>query len=331
MKSRPSIALFNRASHCLNIALVSAIIIQIVLYINRTVDNSYSNSGLAVEEILYLTSLVLLIGVVCSRYIYNVRLIRQAEAGKEQLDAMISMFSGVKHKLNNDMQVVLGNAELAEILVHAGGDVFKPVQNITAAANHAVERIEQLSVFGSTGCPNPALVDLNAMFRQTMAKMAEELPPLVTLRLELEHLSSRVVVDRCLLSLSLSHLIRLSVSDMRHGGEIVIRTSDYHDKGDGVETTVVARIYIVRTLSQSSESDDKASAVKDDEKIQMSKNVELRQSGLNTIKALVERSGVESVKLTRAGDESLFTMRFATDMQTDTVQDDLLVSHLYSL
>lgn len=331
MKSSYRFILAHRwAAHYLNIALVAAVFIQIGLYVSQSGDDYVFNSGPGIEKNLYLASLLLLIGVIISRYIYHTKQIRRSEAGREQLDAMLSMFSGVKHKLNNDMQVVLGNAELAEILVKAGGDAYKPVQNITAAANQAVERIEQLSVFGSTGRPNLTSVDLNAMFRQCMAKMAEELPPIVTLRLELEPLCDRVVVDRYLLSLSLSHLIRVSASSMRHGGEVVIRTSDNYDRCDGVGGTVIARVYIVRALSYSEDSEHRHEWADDSD--EMSKaDIDICQNGLLTIKALVERSGVKSVELTRAGDESLFTMRLATDMQSETDKNQLQLSRNFTL
>ncbi|MFK7861226.1 MAG: hypothetical protein AB8B64_20595 [Granulosicoccus sp.] len=330
MKNVGSVAISNRASRYLNIALAAAVAIQVCLYVNQTGGGQFFKLDPLVEDGFYLVSLFLLIGVVFTRYIYHTKLARKAEAGKDQAAAMTSMFSGVKHKLNNDMQVVLGNAELAEILVNNGGDLAKPVHNITAAANDAVERIEQLSVFGSTGFATLKPVDLNAMFRESMAKLNEELPSIVTLRLELDHLSAQVVADRHLLSLSLTHLIRLAVVSMRHGGEIVIRTSEFDGRKTGDSAAIAARVYIVRTLGQSREVEHVASPYVSRMRNLESDDIEQFQNGLKTTKALVERSGVKNVSLSRSGDESLFSMQFVTEMQSNPLKKDILVTQLYS-
>ncbi|MFK7994692.1 MAG: hypothetical protein AB8B87_11185 [Granulosicoccus sp.] len=315
---------------CLNIALVGVIAIQIALYMNRWGDEQLFSISIELEENLYLISLFVLIGVACSRFIYHGRLARQAKSGREQLDAMISMFHGVKHKLNNDMQVVLGNAELAEILVSAGGNVARPVHNITSAANDAVDRIEQLSVFGSSGFANPVPVDLNAMLRESMARLFEELPPKVTLQLELDHLANRVMADRYLLCLSLTHLIRLAVLSMQHGGEIIVRTSEGDSRGVDVLRSVVARVYIVRARSQSDDVEVGTSGNTDAGKYPLKEAVDEFQDGLETTKALVERSGVSNVSLSRVGDESLLTMLFTTEIPASVAKDDLRVSQLYN-
>jgi len=330
MKQRVNSTDVNKSSLYLNIALAAAVFIQICLYINRRGFDSLDGMSLPIEEGCYLISLLLLIGVVCTRFFFHARLRRQAEAGRDQLEALISMFRVVKHKLNNDMQVVLGNAELAQNLLAVGGNLAKPVNNITAAANDAVERIEHLSVFGSNGYANPTPVDLNSMFRENMAKLAEELPRDVSLRLELDQLSSRVVADRSLLTLSLTHLIRLAVTSMRHGGEIVIRTVDCNSRASRAQHPVVARIYIVKDASVSRERGASLSIEGEHISHVVGKEIDEFHNGLKISKALVERSGVQSVCLTHSGNESLFTMHFATELRSEHGQDSSLVPELYS-
>lgn len=313
-KLTPSMSL-HRLGLCLNVVLAFAVIAQATLYLNNVQNERLFTLEPSVENRLHAVSLVLLLAAVLLRHVYQVNCGRRSEAGREQLEAMIAMFSSVKHKLNNDMQVVLGNAELAEILVNSGGDAHKPVSNITNAANVAVERIEQLSVFGSTGYTNPRPIDLNAMLRESMAGLIEELPSIVTLRMELGQLSCRAVADQHLLSLSLSHLVKQAASSMRHGGEVVVRTFDARVSDQGRDGAVNAEIYLVRALTQPDDA--------------VATDIARLEGSLAMTKALVERSGVTRVRLSRTGDESLFAMRFASELKADGVRDDIVVSELY--
>ncbi|MFK8082914.1 MAG: hypothetical protein AB8B97_21750 [Granulosicoccus sp.] len=321
----------HRSARYLNIALAITVTIQIGLYLNRTGGQDFLNLGPVVVEVLYLVSLLLLVVVVFYRYILSSRITRQAELVQDQTDAMINMFTGVKHQLNNDMQVVLGNAELAEILVQNGGDLDRPVHNISAAATNAVQRIEQLSVFGSTGNTVTRPVDLNAMFRESMAKLADELPADVSLRMDLEHLSTQVEANRYLLSLSLVHLVRLAATSMRYGGQIVIQTSEYGELDQEASTPIVARMHIVRAASERTDKMElKPSMYGSGSNNLLSEDIDQFQRALRTTKALVERSGARDVNLSRRGDESLFSMGFAIETQSKPLPASLVVSQSFS-
>ncbi len=321
----------HRLGYWLNAILVCAVTVQLALYGNQLHDGRLLVNVPIIADTLYPLSLMLLIGFVIVRYIYHIKLTRRAEAGREQLEAMNGMFSTVKHKLNNDMQVVLGNAELAEILANTGGDTQKPVRNITEAANAAVGRIEQLSVFGSTDNPNPKPIDLNAILRESMARLVEELPSIVTLRMELGQLSSRAVADNHLLSLSLTYLVSQAASSMRHGGEIVVRTFEGRLNECGDTSAVNAEIYIVHALTDRSTHSDSPSVSADAANDFLSVDSAGLVGCLSMTKALVERSGVTRVILARTGGESLFAMRFSSEVRADAVLDDPVVSRLYSL
>lgn len=254
---------------------------------------------------------MLLLVIFAIRYFYRLSVTRQAELRQQHLDAMISMFSSVRHMLNNDMQVVLGNAELAEIVADSGGDARKPVKNITLAANDAIERIEQLSAFNATGQVAWKAVDLSATLRESMAKLSADLPPIVNLRLELDTLSSRVIADRYLLCLSLSHLIRQAANSMRHGGEIVVRACEENGRGDrqSASLTVRIEILVVRALSlanakSANHSLDAAGSCNDRDHL---------ENGFDTTKALMERSGAGHVKFSTVADEALLSMTFSSE------------------
>lgn len=307
-------------------ALATVVVFQFGLFLVCLISERFFSVNPVWDAGLHMASVIVLAGIAWVYKLHQTQLNRRAESNQEQLDAMLNMLGIVKHKLNNDMQVVLGNAELAEILINAGGDAAKPVHNISDAANDAIERIEQLTVIGSTRSTSPKPIDLNATLRESMARLAAEMPSTVNLRLELGALSSRVMADRYLLSLSLSHLIRQAAASMRHGGEIVVSTgeNDNRSRSDGV-TFVSAEIHIVHALATEREVAGKVTDAGN-----ISSDIDALQVGMNTTRVIVERSGVQSVRLSRTGGESLFAMRFYTSAQTqpDPPGNGLLVSQL---
>ena len=312
-------------SRQLNIALATVVVFQLGLCLFFLIREHFFNISTVWGTGLHVGSVIVLAGIACVYQLHQTQLSRRAESSQEQLDAMLNMLGTVRHKLNNDMQVVLGNAELAEILINAGGDVSKPVHNISDAANDAVERIEQLTVIGSTRKINPKPFDLNATLRESMARLAAEMPSGVNLRLELDNLSSQVMADRYLLSLSLSHLIRQASESMYYGGEIIVRTNENSSSRVNDHGFITAEIHIINVQAQTKvrEVVGKTAAA---EKI--SSDEDALQVGLNNTRVIVERSGVQSVRLSCTGDESLFAMRFRTSAQPqpDAPRNELLVS-----
>ena len=324
----------DHTSRHLNIALAGVVALQMSLFLNCLSSESFFSLGIGWQNTLHSLSLLMLVAIVWMRQVYHKQMSRRAEAVHEQMEAMVNMLSTVKHKLNNDMQVVLGNAELAEILINTGGNIIKPVQNISDAANDAIERIEQLSVFGSAGCTNPKPIDLNATLRESMARLASDMPSTVNLRLDLNPLSARVIADRYLLSLSLSHLVRQASLSMHNGGEIVVRTLEKDALRSADRSMIIAEIYIVRApVNPHSHAAEGAHANQyQPADSLMSADIDALQVGMTTTKVIVERSGVPYVRLSRTGDESLFAMRFSTSAhaRSDSSTENMLVSQLIS-
>lgn len=253
---------------------------------------------------MHVLVVVILLLIVSVRQYLHLQISRRVKSSERQLAAMLSMFSAVKHDLNNDMQVVMGNAELGELLIQSGEDVRKPVSNIAMAAGIAIERIEQLSVFSAVRNSAHEPVDLNAVLRESMTKFAGNIPAIVTLRLELEYLPVRIVMDRHLLSLSLTHLIRQAVQTMQLGGVIVVKTHTVRHGGSAMESAeVFAEMQIVRTLNGDVENSDAALALS-------SSSHDILEKALLATRALVERSGAVSVSHSIRENESLICMGF---------------------
>lgn len=232
---------------------------------------------------------------------------RVASNRDRQLQAMMSMFRVVKHELNNDMQVVVGNAELASMMLDTNAPACKPVENIREAATLAIDRIQQLTVFSSSEHAELSAVDLNALLRETVARLTNEMPAIVMFRLELEQLPDRVMADRSLLTLSLSYLIRLAGKSLFHGGEIVVRTCNLNGASSSGEINVTSEIFMIRGLTGAG-SELGMPSRDDDRRVRFARVLEQAQC---TTTALVERSGATVMHGSHsASNESLIKMGF---------------------
>lgn len=215
----------QRIHRWMNVALFSTITIELCLMADQLFLQQGEQIFSSVQNVAHVLSLSLLALLVVLRHVHQGHLTRMQSASMRQTEALVSLLMTVKHELNNDMQVVVGNAELAEILVSTGGDVKKPVSNIVKAASAAIVHIDQLSVFNATNQAVRTAVDLNAILRQSAARLTEQLPQNANVRLELDRLPERILVDGHLFTLCLTNLICRAAQYMENGYEIVMRTS----------------------------------------------------------------------------------------------------------
>jgi signal transduction histidine kinase len=217
--SRPRIQLW------MNVALFGAITIELCLMVDQLLMQKNEQILSSVQDVAHVLSLLLLALLVALRHVHQSQTtdLRHTSAG--QTEALASLLTTVKHELNNDMQVVVGNAELAEILMKSGDDVKRPVSNIVKAAAAAIVRIDQLSIFNATDQVAKTAVDLNSILRHSAARLNDQLPQNANLRLELDRLPERILVDGHLFNLCLTNLICRAAQQMETGYEIVVRTA----------------------------------------------------------------------------------------------------------
>jgi signal transduction histidine kinase len=210
----------------MKVALFGTITIELCLMLDYLIMQQGERIFSSVQNVAHILSLSLLALLVALLHVHQTHLARLQKNLRRQTEASLSLLTTVKHELNNDMQVVVGNAELAEILMESGGDVKKTISNIVGAASAAIVRIDQLSVFNMTNQMVKTAVDLNAILRQSAARLTKELPNKGNVRLELACLPERILVDGRLFTLSLTNLIFRGAQYMETGYEIVLRT-DY--------------------------------------------------------------------------------------------------------
>ncbi|MFT5045388.1 MAG: signal transduction histidine kinase [Porticoccaceae bacterium] len=222
-----------RIQRWMSIALFGTITIELCLMADQLLMQENENLLSSVQDVAHVLSLLLLALLVALRHIHQSQTTNLQHTSTGQTEALASLLTTVKHELKNDMQVVVGNAELAEILMKSGGDVKKSVSNVVKAAAAAIVRIDQLSIFNATDQVAKTAVDLNAILRHSAARLSDQLPQNANLRLELDRLPERILVDGHLFNLCLTNLICRAAQQMETGYEIVLRTAYQFDKEVG--------------------------------------------------------------------------------------------------
>lgn len=233
--------------------------------------------------------------------------------GGDEAEFMNNLFRGVKHKLNDDMQVVVGCAELAEELGRNGGDAREHVRSIALAASKAIERIEQLAALNAVGQASFAPVDLNALLCANIKILQAGLPPIVTLKLELEPLSTPVKADPVQLGLSLSHVVRSAAVNMPYGGEIIVSTLDGHRRSRDNSSRVIAQVLAIKAISTVNTSADIGSGDLFQHPLATVVANDDFESALKVCGALVERAAECDVCVSHTSICTKFTTRFTTE------------------
>lgn len=236
-----------RIHQWMNYALFGTITIELCLLIDYSIMQQDDRIFSSVQNTSHILSLSLLMLFVALRFFHQTRCNRLEHIASRQTQALVSLLATVKHELNNDMQVVVGNAELAEIQLKSGKDLEKSVSNIRNAVSAAIVRIEQLSVFNCTNQVVKTTFDLNAILRQHAAQMTEELPLNSNLQLELDYLPERITIDAHLFALSITHLIFRAKQYMDTGYDVVLRTAYLADPVLGSGSVCADVIIIPKT------------------------------------------------------------------------------------
>ncbi len=302
----------------MNVALFGAISIELGLIVNQLFSENGSYLSGAMQELAHVFALSMLALLVVLRHIHQSNSIRTAELLARQSDALVSMFSTVKHELNNDMQVVVGNAELAEIKFSSGEDVKQPLANIVRAASAAVSRIEQLSVFSSVSELSKKPIDINAVFHECSLRFSDALPSDITLRLQLESIPFKVVADAHLLTLTFTNMIQQCLLFLPAGGEIVLITRDSSKTETSADAAVIAEIVIAY------ESGISGSHAQHDAHRGLAEREQNMNVPLATASTLAELGGAISVSLKHCDSHATLQMRFAAETTSQLTRSSVV-------
>ena len=300
----------------MNVALFGAITIELGLIVNQLFSQNGSYLSGAMQELAHVFALSMLALLVVLRHIHQANSIRTADLLARQSDALVSMFSTVKHELNNDMQVVVGNAELAEIKFASGKDVKQPLANVVRAASAAVARIEQLSVFSSVSELSKKPIDINAVFHECSLQFSDALPSHITLRLQLEPIPFKVVADAHLLTLTFTNMIQQCLPFLPAGGEIILITRD--TSNTEASAAVIAEIVIAYTsgISDSHAQHDAQGGCAE------------REQNMNvpfaTASTLAELGGAMLASLKHSDSKATLQMRFVAETTSQVTRSSVV-------
>lgn len=99
----------------------------------------------------------------------------------QKMEAVGRLAGGVAHDFNNMLLVILGNSELAMLMIDAGHPVYESLKEIIKAANRSVNLTRQLLAFARKQTIKPQILDLN----ETVASMLKMLQRLIGEDIEL--------------------------------------------------------------------------------------------------------------------------------------------------
>jgi len=150
----------------------------------------------------------------------------------QKLESIGRLAGGVAHDFNNMLSVILGAAQLAMPKVPAGGELWKLLDAITAAAVRSSGITRQLLAFSRKEAIVPRAIDLNA-------HIAEDQKHLVRLIGEDVKLSFHPAAEPCMIKMDPSQLdqvlMNLSVNArdaMQGGGSLIMETFTMHLDSD---------------------------------------------------------------------------------------------------
>ncbi len=85
----------------------------------------------------------------------------------QKLESIGVLAGGIAHNFNNRLSVILGNAQLANIVAEKGGNVTKYLQNIETSAEQAKALTQQLLTFSKGGEPVKEICSIAALLNET--------------------------------------------------------------------------------------------------------------------------------------------------------------------
>ncbi|MBU4446530.1 response regulator [bacterium] len=105
--------------------------------------------------------------IVVIRDITERRCVEEERLKAQKLESIGIFAGGIAHNFNNRLSVILGNAQLANIVAEKGGNVTKYLQNIETSAERAKALTQQLLTFAKGGEPVKEICSTAALLNET--------------------------------------------------------------------------------------------------------------------------------------------------------------------
>jgi len=156
----------------------------------------------------------------------------QIQQVKKQ-EALAVLAGGVAHDFNNLLATMLGNANLASMVVEPDSKVMSYMAAIEKAAMRAAKLTRQMVAYTGQGKYHKGEVDLNLVLREAMLHFSDSMPPQVNVHLLLSDRLPFVQGDSTQFSEILVNLLTNAVEAMEpgRGSRLLLRTrGEYLDQ-----------------------------------------------------------------------------------------------------
>jgi signal transduction histidine kinase len=169
----------------------------------------------------------------------------------ERLESMGRLAGGIAHDFNNLLTVIMSYAELARLSAPPGSDQAGQIEQIQLAGRSAADLTRQILAFSRKQVLQPAIVDVNALVRESHGMITRLLGAQVTARLYLGDGLPPVRIDRTQLQQALINLAVNARDAMPDGGVLSLQTSvvDLDDASISTHPTMTPGRYVVVAVS----------------------------------------------------------------------------------
>jgi signal transduction histidine kinase len=170
----------------------------------------------------------------------------------QKLESLGMMAGGVAHDLNNLFQVILGEAEMAEMVLSSDHPALDNLARLTGVANQAVELAEQMLIYAGRAPHARHRFDLRETLEKMQRLMRATLPRGVALELELGEESQLIDADPVQIRQVLMNLLTNAAEAIGpHKGTITLRLEGgpdevvvvVSDTGCGMDAKTRERIF----------------------------------------------------------------------------------------
>ena len=158
----------------------------------------------------------------------------EAHLGQAQkMEAVERLAGGITHGFNNMMTVVTGYSEMLMRRLGDKDPLFKPINEIKKAGDHAAELTRQILAFSSQQFLQPRMLDLNAVLMEMNLMVRGVISENIDLEVVQEPVLWWVKADLTQIKHVIMNLVINACDAMPQGGKLTVKTANAElDEGD---------------------------------------------------------------------------------------------------
>ncbi len=144
---------------------------------------------------------------------------------KNKMEAIGFMAGGIAHNFNNNLAIILGNVELAQLKRNGNEKIFTLLENAKTAVRRSRELVNQITTYSRNSTQNKQSVRLNDIIDETVALLRSTIPSTVSLSTATAAHAEPIVIEADVAQIQevLINLCNNAVYAMREKGKLSIR------------------------------------------------------------------------------------------------------------